>query len=78
MAEFRRAFGAEVRAVRARKGMTQGGLAEQARMARSHLSQIEAGDVSPSLDVQVRIAQALGLTIDELLRRAREEHDGKV
>lgn len=77
MAEFRRAFGAEVRAVRARRGMTQADLAGAAHLARSHLSQIERGDVSPSLDIQVRIAQALGLTIDELLRRAREEHDGR-
>ena len=70
MAEMRSAYGAEVRAERARQRLTQRALAERAQVARSYLSEIEAGKVSAGMDVQVRIARALGLTVDELLRRA--------
>jgi len=78
VAEIRRAFGAEVRGERARQGMAQWDLARRAGIARSTLSRIEQGVADPTLSDQAAIAGALGLTVDELLRRARGERDGKV
>lgn len=54
--------------VRYQRGMSLRELAERAHIAKSYLQRIEAGDASPSLEVMVRIAQALAVPLDELYR----------
>jgi len=71
--EIRRAFGKAVRIARVRKGWSQQQLAETASLARSHLSNIERGTKDPGLEVQERIARALGLSLPELLTAAEHE-----
>ena len=52
--------------VRYAKGMSLRELSERARISKSYLQRIEAGEVNPSLEVMVRIARALGVPLDDL------------
>lgn len=72
VAMIRHAFGAEVRAARARVAMSQQDLADRANLSRSWLSGIERGTADPTLSDMQRIALALSLSLAELLRRAEE------
>ena len=50
------------------QGLTQSQLAETAEISRTHMSNIEApnGDTAPSLDVLIRIANALNVPVSKL------------
>lgn len=52
-------FGANVRRVRLKRGMTLETLATEAGLAYSYMGGIERGQRNPSLDVADRIAKAL-------------------
>lgn len=52
---------------RNKKGMSQEELGERANISRKHISLIEIGSSSPSLDTLVNIANALGVSADDLL-----------
>jgi transcriptional regulator with XRE-family HTH domain len=49
--------------------LTQAQLAEMAGVTQGAISMIERGERTPSLDVIMKIAVALGCTIDELIRK---------
>jgi transcriptional regulator with XRE-family HTH domain len=49
--------------------LTQAQLAEKAGVTQGAISMIERGERVPSLDVLVKIADALGCKIDELIRK---------
>lgn len=53
---------------RYKKGVSLRCLAQQARITRSYLQRIEAGEAKPSLEVMVRIANALESPLDALYR----------
>lgn len=57
----------KVAAQRALQRMTQAELAEKAGLSVSTVVCIEIGTKSPSLESMVKIAQALGCTVDELI-----------
>jgi len=48
--------------------MTQGDICRAVRLDRAHMSNIEAGKGNPTLATIEKIAQALGVTNDELLK----------
>ena len=52
--------------IRYKKGLSLRCLAEQARISRSYLQKIEAGEAKPSLEIMVRLAQALESPLDKL------------
>lgn len=52
--------------VRYGKGMSLRELSERAHISKSYLQRIEAGEATPSLEVMVRIARALGVPLDDL------------
>lgn len=54
--------------VRYEKRMSLRELSERARVSKSYLQRIEAGEATPSLEVMVRIAKALGVPLDELYK----------
>jgi transcriptional regulator with XRE-family HTH domain len=58
--ELLRRLGGEIRQMREDAGRSQRTIASVARIARSHLTEIEAGDAEPSLLVLERIGVALG------------------
>lgn len=53
------------------RALTQGALAKAAKLPRSTVANLESGQGNPSLTVLVKVAQALGVPIDELLASPR-------
>lgn len=66
MDELRQIIGDNVRALRKAQGWTQEQLGEQAEMSYKALGEIERGEVSPSLNSLLKIANALQIQISEL------------
>ncbi|MFD6416027.1 helix-turn-helix transcriptional regulator [Streptomyces sp. NPDC060194] len=65
---MRRQVGEHIRATRIRENLTQERLAEQAGMDRQTVNRIELGHASPLLDNLVRLADALGVPVADLVR----------
>lgn len=64
------ALGAAIRDVRGRTGISQEALALQAEVDRSYLGGIERGEVNLALINIVKIADALGISVEILMREA--------
>lgn len=62
-------FPGVLRKVRIENGLSQEELADLAGLHRTYISQIERGLKSPSLRSLEQIANGLGVTLSELLRR---------
>jgi len=60
-------FGNQVRALRNKSGISQGKLAELAKMHRTYVSGIERGERNVSLLNIIRLAKALGVSVSELM-----------
>lgn len=69
---FISSLGRTIKYERVRRGYSQEGLAEAARMHRNHLSSIERGEVNVSTHNLLRIAGALHLQLSDLIREAEE------
>lgn len=65
--EIIKIFAENVRAVRARKRLSQETLAEKADITPEYLARIEKEKYSPSLVVIVKLAAALGVGVDKLI-----------
>lgn len=69
-------LGSRIKACRVALGLTQQALAERAGLSQPHVQMIEAGKRrEPQLRTVARIAEALGLTIDQLLEIASQDDD---
>lgn len=64
-----------LREVRTSKKVTQAELAEKLDVSQQHISAYERGERIPGIDAAARIADALGVTLDELviIRDAHEK-----
>lgn len=62
-----------LRYLRRKKGMSQQQLAQYAEMPRTTLTHMESGQGNPSLQNLLRIATALGVSLESLLARPRPE-----
>jgi transcriptional regulator with XRE-family HTH domain len=71
-------LGTVVRQYRERAGLTQAQLAERAGLADATISRVERGRLHPSADLIGKLASALGVTVDDLLRRRSPPRDPKV
>ena len=65
-----KAFGANVRRERARKGLTQEALAEKAEIAPRNLQKVEAGEINLRLTTIIRIQLALRCPLKRLVPSA--------
>jgi transcriptional regulator with XRE-family HTH domain len=75
-ATFAAEFGARLRAARDRRGMTQQQLASEIGTYAPRISQYEGGAVVPEGETLAAIAEALDVSLDELvLGRPREQPD---
>ena len=63
-------FGRSVRLTREKLGFSQEDFAERANVHRTYISSIELGKVNVGIEVANALAQALGLRLSELARRA--------
>ena len=64
--EDRAHFGEIIRRLRQEAGLSQAGLASAAGVHARQINRYESGDQQPALGVAQRLAQALGVTLDEL------------
>lgn len=62
-------LGAEVRKLRAERGLTQEALALSAGVDRTYVSQLERGIANPSLAILCRIADAIGADLTVSFRK---------
>jgi transcriptional regulator with XRE-family HTH domain len=60
---------ANIARLRARRRMTQAQLAEAAGTRQPRIAEIERGDANPKYETLIRIARALGVGIEDLVRR---------
>ena len=56
--------------IRTEKGLTQAQLAEKLNVQQSMISMIENEERNPSVDVLLKLAAVLGVTVDELIGKA--------
>lgn len=56
----------KMKAARAAKDLSQGGLAEKVEVTRQTIGMIEAGDYNPTLNLCLKICRVLDKTLDEL------------
>jgi len=66
MASIQARFGRTVRALRAKAGYSQEGFADAINVHRTSMGKLERGDVNPGLDMIVKIARGLDLSLSEL------------
>lgn len=62
-----KALGKRIKVFRINQSITQEKLAEKAGLSTQHMSNIENGNTKSSLPTIIRIANALSITVDELL-----------
>lgn len=68
-----RSFGSNLQSLRELRGLTQAELGKRAGMAAASISHFETGQRTPSLESLVKLADALGVSVDVLLGRAPVE-----
>lgn len=66
MDRFAKQFGERVRWARLESGLTQAQLATAAHVGPNYVPRIERGEMTPSVDAAFRLAQALGVAVDDL------------
>ena len=66
------AFGEHLRALRKQRGLSQQALADEADISWPTVQRVEAGSQSATLEVLAALAQALGLSLKELVDFPRE------
>ena len=71
-------LGQNIRRLRVTQGFRQEDLAEKCECSASHIGQIENGRVKPSLEMTVRIANALNATTDQLLAHEFSRPEGNL
>ena len=66
-------FGLVIRQMRKEQGLSQEALADEAKLDRTFISQLETGSKQPSLTTIFRLASALRIEASDLLRRVESE-----
>ena len=61
-------LGDNIKKIRTRKGMSQGDICRALDMDRSYMSAIENGKKNITISQLERLAQALGVSVDKLLK----------
>ncbi len=70
-------FADRLKELRVGAGLTQGGLAERAKMSKAGIADLEQGRREPSWATVVALAEALGVTCQAFLEAAAETEKGK-
>jgi len=61
-------LGANMKRIRKAKQMTQGDICRKLGVDRSYVSNVESGNKNPTLSTITKLAKALGVSVDELLK----------
>jgi transcriptional regulator with XRE-family HTH domain len=73
MASTKEEFGKRVRRLREKTGLSQERFADAIQVGRSHMGKIETGKANPTLQIVVKIASGLNLSLAQLF----ESMDGR-
>ena len=68
MAQISKTLGQNIKRIRLKKRMSQGDICRAIDMDRSYMSAIESGKKNITLIVLEKLANALGVSVDELLK----------
>ncbi len=68
MAQISKKLGGNIKRIRQKKNMTQGDICRALNMDRSYMSAIENGKKNITLRVLEKLARALDVSVDELLK----------
>ena len=68
MAQISKKLGGNIKRIRSKKRMSQGDICRAIDMDRSYMSAIEGGKVNVTLGVLEKLANALDIPVDELLK----------
>ena len=74
--DLREVFATNLRRLRHEKGLSQDDLAYEAEVSRSYLAQLEKGTYYASLRIVGRLADALGVEPEELIRKPESRRSG--
>jgi len=72
---FDKAIGFQIKVLRERHSLSQESLASLAGISRTHLAQIEVGNVSPTVRTLRKISDELSIQMSELISDAEEALD---
>jgi len=61
-------LGQNIKKIRIAKGLTQGDLCRRLKVDRSYMSHLESGNKNPTLLTIERVASALNVTVEKLVR----------
>lgn len=61
-------IGANVQRLRQERSISQGALAEAINIHQTHISKIELGKKTPSMEVAQQLADFFGVSLDELVK----------
>ncbi len=68
MAQISKKLGQNIKEIRLRRKMSQGDICRKLDMDRSYMSAIEGGKKNITISQLERLAQALGVSVDKLLK----------
>ncbi len=68
MDEISKKLGKNIKRIREQKGMTQGDICRALNLDRGYISSIENGKRNPTLSTLKKLADALKISVDELLK----------
>jgi len=68
MAQISKKLGQNIKSIRLRRKMSQGDICRKLDMDRSYMSAIEGGKKNITIQQLERLAQALGVSVDKLLK----------
>ena len=68
MAKISKKLGNNLKKIRLEKGMTQGDICRATGMDRGYISRVESGQKNPTISNLEKIAKALKISPDELIR----------
>ena len=68
MAKISKKLGDNIKRIRLRRKMTQGDICRKLEMDRSYMSAIESGKKNVTIAVVEKLARALNVSVDELLK----------
>lgn len=61
-------LGSNLKRIRTEKGISQGDIGRELKVSRGFISTIENGKTNPTLSTITKLAKALGVSSDELLK----------
>ena len=68
MAQISKTLGKNIKQIRLRRKMSQGDICRAINMDRSYMSAIEGGKVNVTIAIVEKLARALDVSVDELLK----------